>query len=181
MHSSQRGMPPGRRHTHAQEIKIWPFRGRGWSYIIDTYVVLLSMVILIRLYTAVHGTYLRVRCARTGVKVIYVSGSLSNVCLEHISLVISVPRTIIIITRVKSFPLQKHPWYVFPSAKGTYDIDNEWWVEKVLHSIFLHPSIMLVISVPGGTDITSEICSGAHISGVNIYHCNTGLISTSLK
>ena len=57
----------------------------------DTYVVLLSMVILIRLYTAVHGTYLRVRCARTGVKVIYVSGSLSNVCLEHISLVISVP------------------------------------------------------------------------------------------
>ena len=120
MHSSQRGMPPGRRHTHAQEIKIWPFRGRGWSYIIDTYVVLLSMVILIRLYTAVHGTYLRVRCARTGVKVIYVSGSLSNVCLEHISLVISVPRTIIIITRVKSFPLQKHPWYVFPSAKGTH-------------------------------------------------------------
>jgi len=31
---------------------------------------------------------------------------------EHISLVISVPRTII--TRVRSFSLQKHPWYVFP-------------------------------------------------------------------
>ena len=25
-----------------------------------------------------------------------------------------------------------------------------------------------------GTDITSEICSGAHISQGNTYHCNTG-------
>ena len=25
-----------------------------------------------------------------------------------------------------------------------------------------------------GTDITSEMCSGAHISRGNIYHCNTG-------
>ena len=24
-----------------------------------------------------------------------------------------------------------------------------------------------------GTDITSEMCSGAHISRGNIYHCNT--------
>jgi len=26
-----------------------------------------------------------------------------------------------------------------------------------------------------GTDITSEMCSGAHISRGNIYHCNSGM------
>jgi len=35
--------------------------------------------------------------------------------------------------------------------------------------------IMLVISV-SREDLTSEICSGAHISRGNIYHCNTGLL-----
>ena len=41
-----------------------------------------------------------------------------EVCaLKHISLVISVPQTDI--TRVRSFPLQKHQWYVFPSSKLT--------------------------------------------------------------
>jgi len=29
-----------------------------------------------------------------------------------------------------------------------------------------------------GTDITSEICSGAHISRGNIYHCNTASFDT---
>ena len=56
----------------------------------------------------------------------------------HISLVITVPRTII--TRVRSFPLQKHPWFVFPSANGT---DARYWQRtmEVLRSVFLHPSI----------------------------------------
>jgi len=41
---------------------------------------------------------------------------------EHISLVISVPRQQTVRARA-------------------YDIDSERWVEKVLHSVFLHPSI----------------------------------------
>lgn len=59
--------------------------------------------------------------------------------LEHISVVISVPRKIIARAEGQEFPPAKRPWYVFPSANGTYVrtiIDSERWVDKVSHRVF---------------------------------------------
>ena len=42
------------------------------------------------------------------------------------------------------------------------------------HGCFCKGKLLTLAIIVRGTDITSEMCSGAHISRGNIYHCNTG-------